>query len=128
MVNERPKQFGGTHRFGAAPRPGYIRPSSGSATLSASPGVAAAAAVSKPLADPSLRRIARRGGVKRISATIYDDVRLALKARLTAIMKDVIAVVELGGRKTVTVTDIVFVLNRQGHTLYGYDPSFTGSR
>ena len=27
-------------------------------------------------------------------------------------MKDVIAIVELGGRKTVTVTDIVFVLNR----------------
>jgi hypothetical protein len=28
------------------------------------------------------RRIARRGGVKRISATIYDDVRAALKQRL----------------------------------------------
>jgi hypothetical protein len=28
------------------------------------------------------RRLARRGGVKRISATIYDDVRQALKSRL----------------------------------------------
>lgn len=31
------------------------------------------------------RRLARRGGVKRISATIYDEVRQALKARLTMV-------------------------------------------
>ncbi|THX80729.1 hypothetical protein D6C81_06785 [Aureobasidium pullulans] len=30
----------------------------------------------------SIRRLARRGGVKRISATIYDEVRAALKDRL----------------------------------------------
>lgn len=28
------------------------------------------------------RRLARRGGVKRISAGIYDEVRVALKSRL----------------------------------------------
>jgi histone H3/H4 len=75
-----------------------------------------------------LRRLARRGGVKRIAATIYDDVRQALKERLRAvriqhtfsnfilttlqILKEAIAVVELTGRKTVSVTDIIFVLNR----------------
>jgi hypothetical protein len=31
------------------------------------------------------RRLARRGGVKRIAATIYDDVRKALKDRLAAV-------------------------------------------
>jgi histone H4 len=33
----------------------------------------------------SIRRLARRGGVKRISATIYDEVRSALKTRLTVV-------------------------------------------
>ncbi|KAF2032686.1 histone-fold-containing protein, partial [Setomelanomma holmii] len=75
-----------------------------------------------------IRRLARRGGVKRIAATIYDDVRQALKDRLRSILKDAIAVVELTGRKTVSVTDIIFILNRQGRQLYGFDPSFTGSR
>ena len=32
---------------------------------------------------PLSRRLARRGGVKRISATIYDEVRQALKSRLS---------------------------------------------
>jgi hypothetical protein len=31
------------------------------------------------------RRLARRGGVKRIAATIYDDIRQALKDRVTAV-------------------------------------------
>lgn len=31
------------------------------------------------------RRLARRGGVKRISAGIYDEVRAALKARLESV-------------------------------------------
>ena len=34
------------------------------------------------LANMLSRRLARRGGVKRIAATIYDDVRKALKDRL----------------------------------------------
>lgn len=37
------------------------------------------------LADMLNRRLARRGGVKRIAATIYDDIRQALKDRLRAV-------------------------------------------
>lgn len=33
----------------------------------------------------SIRRLARRSGVKRISATVYDEVRTALKTRLTMV-------------------------------------------
>jgi histone H4 len=36
--------------------------------------------------------------------------------------------VEHLGRKTVCVTDIIFILNRQGRQLYGFDPSFVGRR
>ncbi|OSS44910.1 hypothetical protein B5807_09183 [Epicoccum nigrum] len=75
-----------------------------------------------------IRRLARRGGVKRISATIYDDVREALRSRLSSILREVVAVVEHSGRKTVCVTDIIFILNRQGRQLYGFDPSFVGRR
>lgn len=32
-----------------------------------------------------IRRLARRGGVKRISANIYDEIRTALKARLETV-------------------------------------------
>jgi histone H3/H4 len=35
--------------------------------------------------DEISSRLARRGGVKRISATIYDEVRTALKTRLTMV-------------------------------------------
>ncbi|KAF1928047.1 histone-fold-containing protein [Didymella exigua CBS 183.55] len=73
-----------------------------------------------------IRRLARRGGVKRISATIYDHARQALKSRLSDILRKVVAVVEHTGRKTVCMTDIIFILNRQGRHLYGFDPSFMG--
>ncbi|KAM0350256.1 hypothetical protein ACHAPU_003423 [Fusarium lateritium] len=36
----------------------------------------------KGVTKPAIRRLARRGGVKRISAGIYDEIRIALKARL----------------------------------------------
>lgn len=67
-----------------------------------------------------IRRLARRGGVKRIQATIYDDTRLVLRKRLEVLLKDICAVVELSDRKTVCVTDVVFVLNRMGRPLYGF--------
>ena len=43
----------------------------------------------------SIRKLARRGGVKRISGAIYEDVRAGLKIRLEEILK---AVVEILGR------------------------------
>ncbi|KAI1505365.1 histone-fold-containing protein [Biscogniauxia marginata] len=52
------------------------------------------------------RRLARRGGVKRISAQIYDEVRIALKDRLTNIIRDCVIYTEYRQRKTVTVTDV----------------------
>ncbi|KAI4646872.1 hypothetical protein J4E93_005096 [Alternaria ventricosa] len=75
-----------------------------------------------------IRRLARRGGVKRISATIYDDVRLALRERLARILKDCCAIVDSSGRKTVSVTDIVFTLRRLGNPIYGFEPHFLNNR
>ncbi|GAB7343070.1 hypothetical protein MBLNU457_1155t1 [Dothideomycetes sp. NU457] len=67
-----------------------------------------------------LRRIARRGGVKRISAGIYDDARKALRDYLEMMLKDICAVVEHQNRKTVTTPGVVFILNRNGRPIYGF--------
>ncbi|GAB7325851.1 hypothetical protein MBLNU13_g09921t2 [Cladosporium sp. NU13] len=72
------------------------------------------------ISKADIRRLARRGGVKRISATIYEEVRAELKHFLKKIMDDIAAIVEMCRRKTICTTDVVWALNRQGHTLYGF--------
>ncbi|KAF5020765.1 hypothetical protein F66182_7193 [Fusarium sp. NRRL 66182] len=53
------------------------------------------------ITKPAIRRLARRGGVKRISAGIYDEIRSALKIRLE---------------------DVLHSLRRIGRPLWGFDP------
>lgn len=65
-----------------------------------------------------IRRLARRGGVKRISANIHEEIRRAMKAFMHKVLGESVALAELCGRKTVCASDIVFALRRQGHTLY----------
>ncbi|KAG9837237.1 hypothetical protein KCU98_g10215, partial [Aureobasidium melanogenum] len=82
----------------------------------------------KGITKGSIRRLARRGGVKRISAAIYDEVRFALKDRLKTLLQDICAILECTARKTVTVPDVVFVLNRHGTPIYGFDAPFRTRR
>jgi len=42
---------------------------------------------------PDIRRLARRGGVKRISGMIYSDIRCVIKDRLKLILKRVCVIV-----------------------------------
>ncbi|KAH0476815.1 MAG: hypothetical protein KVP17_000942 [Porospora cf. gigantea B] len=72
------------------------------------------------ITKPAIRRLARRGGVKRISAQIYDEIRTVLKSFLESIIKDAVAYTEHAHRKTVTAMDVVYALKRQGKTLYGF--------
>mgnify|MGYP000922220817 FL=1 len=69
---------------------------------------------------PAIRRLARRGGVKRISALIYDEARMVLKGFLEQVIKDSVTYCEHAKRKTVTALDVVYALKRQGRTLYGF--------
>ncbi|KAI5868415.1 histone-fold-containing protein [Durotheca rogersii] len=73
------------------------------------------------ITKPSIRRLARRGGVKRISASIYDEVRSALKGRLEEIIRDCVAYTEYRQRKTVTINDVLHALKRLGRPIYGFD-------
>ncbi|ESZ92146.1 hypothetical protein SBOR_7477 [Sclerotinia borealis F-4128] len=68
-----------------------------------------------------IRRFARRGGVMRISASIYQDVREAIKARLATVLRDCATIVEHAKRKTLTVNDVIWALRRQGKPIYGFD-------
>jgi histone H4 len=69
---------------------------------------------------PAIRRLARRGGVKRISSLIYDEARHVLKLFLESVIRDSITYTEHAKRKTVTALDIVYALKRQGKTIYGF--------
>jgi len=72
------------------------------------------------ITKPAIRRLARRGGVKRISAGIYDETRNVLKGFLENVVRDAVTYTEHARRKTVTAMDVVYALKRQGRTLYGF--------
>jgi histone H4 len=77
-------------------------------------------ALARPLQKPAIRRLARRGGVKRISGLIYEETRGVLKVFLENVVRDAVTYTEHARRKTVTALDVVYALKRQGRTLYGF--------
>ena len=102
------------------------------------------------ITKPAIRRLARRGGVKRISGLIYEETRGVLKIFLESasspvphssrhthtpsaadppslipptasdVIRDSVTYTEHSKRKTVTALDVVYALKRQGRTLYGF--------
>jgi histone H4 len=59
------------------------------------------------ITKPAIRRLARRGGVKRISGLIYEEIRSVLKVFLKGVIHDSVVYTEHAKRKTVIVMDIV---------------------
>ena len=74
----------------------------------------------KRITKPAIRRLARRGGVKRISGMMYEETRTALRTFLTHLVHDSVTYTEHANRKTVNAMDVVQALKRQGKTLYGF--------
>jgi histone H4 len=72
------------------------------------------------ITKPAIRRLARRGGVKRISGLVYEETRGVLKVFLEHVIRDAVTYTEHARRKTVTAMDVVYALKRQGRTLYGF--------
>lgn len=72
------------------------------------------------ITKPAIRRLARRGGVKRISGLIYEETRGVLKVFLEGVIRDAIEYTTHARRKTVNAIDIVYALKRQGRSLYGF--------
>jgi histone H4 len=68
----------------------------------------------------AIRRLARRAGVARMSALVYNETRGVLKVFLQHLIQDAVVYTEHAHRKTVTTMDVLFALKRQGRTLYGF--------
>ena len=78
------------------------------------------AANSAAVSQGSIRRLARRAGVKRISTPVYADIRSVLHTFVETTVKHATALTEHGKRKTVSAADIVAALRKQGRSIYGY--------
>jgi histone H4 len=72
------------------------------------------------ITKPAIRRLARRGGVKRISGLIYEETRGVLREFLKNVISDSLIYTEHARRNTITSMDVVYALKRQGRTLYGF--------
>lgn len=72
------------------------------------------------ITKPAIRRIARRGGVKRISGLIYEDTRGVLKVFLENVIRDAVTYTNHARRKTVISMDVVYALKKQGRTIFGF--------
>jgi histone H4 len=67
-----------------------------------------------------IRRLARRGGVKRVSFGVYNEVRDYIDYFLNSVVKGAALLTESSKRKTITALDVVYSLKKHGHTIYGY--------
>jgi histone H4 len=65
------------------------------------------------ITKPAIRRLARRGGVKRISGLIYEETRGVLKTFMESVIRDAVTYTEHARRKTVTAMDVVYALKRR---------------
>lgn len=74
----------------------------------------------KSITKGAIRRLARRGGVKRISADVYDEVRETLRVFVEGVVRDATAYTEHAKRKTVTALDVVNALRKRGKIIYGF--------
>ena len=64
--------------------------------------------------------MARRAGVKRISANSFPAIRDALDRFVDKLVGNSLDYAECAQRRTVTAQDVVYALKRQGRNLYGY--------
>lgn len=72
------------------------------------------------ITKPAIRRLARRGGVKRMSESVYEETRGVLKDFLTNVIQAAVAYCDHARRKTVTSMDVVYALKQRGRAMYGF--------
>jgi len=70
------------------------------------------------ITKPALRRLARRGGIKRVSGSLYKESRDQIKTFLEQLIKDGLIYMGYRKRSTLSRDDIKEALRRQGRTFY----------
>jgi histone H4 len=68
----------------------------------------------------TIRKLARRGGVKRISGLIYEETRSILCDFVRDVIHGAIIYCDYADRRTITALDVVRALKKQGRTIYGF--------
>ena len=69
-----------------------------------------------------LKRLARRGGVKRIGGTVYETTRDILRIFVEQVVRCATIFAEYSRRRTITLSDIIYALKRtNGTVLYGFN-------
>ena len=68
----------------------------------------------------SLLRLARRAGSRRLANDCSQLLRDVLQQFVGNTLRTAVAYIELGGRRTVTVQDVVRALQSQGRSVYGF--------
>ncbi|CAD7950516.1 unnamed protein product [Amoebophrya sp. A120] len=72
------------------------------------------------LCKSAIRRLARRGGVRRVSAKIYQPIRLAFQQWLEKVTEQTYILTSHQGRATVRTNEVINALKLQGKNIYGY--------
>lgn len=72
------------------------------------------------ITNGSIRRLARRGGVKRIAMQTHHHVREYIDDFMLNIVRDSLTFCEHRRALTITAMDVVYALKRNGRVLYGY--------
>jgi len=72
------------------------------------------------ITKPAIKRLARRGGVKRLGGDVYEAIRTELVEILDSVLHDTVAFTEHCKRNTVKTRDVVAALYRRGKPLYGF--------
>lgn len=70
---------------------------------------------------PAVRRLARRGGTKRIAGDVYEAARERLRAYLARMVANAVVYMDYARRKTVTAKDVVYACKCDGQALYGFE-------
>lgn len=68
----------------------------------------------------SMRRVARKGGVKRMTHSVLPEMQAVLHSFVKSLITDVIFYAESAKRSTVVASDVIHALRKRGKHLYGY--------
>ena len=72
------------------------------------------------ISKSGISRIARRGGVRRISNSTFHLTRVVLKQFVENAVRDAIMYMQHARRSTITTVDVCYALHRCGQTLYTF--------
>ena len=67
-----------------------------------------------------IRRLARKGGVKRIALDVYGEARQTIRGFIQHLTKTALVYTAAAKRKTCFPMDVVMAMKREGRSLYGF--------